>query len=99
MERFTIALVGAGMFGSDVHLRAYAGLQRSGLSPYLGRLGLDAHARALSGVEFQLVAIATRSPESAERSAATFREWTGQKPATYCGNEPWKQLLHDFAGV
>ena len=34
-----IALVGAGMFGGDVHLRAYADVQRSGLAPYVGRLG------------------------------------------------------------
>ena len=49
-----IALVGAGMFGGDVHLRAFADLQRSGLAPFLGRLGLDEQSsplvdRSLSG--------------------------------------------------
>ena len=42
-----IALVGAGMFGGDVHLRAYADVQRSGLAPYLGRIGLDEYARRI----------------------------------------------------
>ena len=46
-----IALVGAGMFGGDVHLRAYADLQRSGLAPYLGRLGLEAFAHLHQSVE------------------------------------------------
>jgi hypothetical protein len=35
-----IALVGAGMFGGDVHARTYADLQRSGIAPHLGRIGL-----------------------------------------------------------
>ncbi len=64
-QRITIALVGAGMFGGDVHLRAYADLQRAGLSPNLGRCGLDKWTRDLAGVEFDLVAVATRSEASA----------------------------------
>ena len=36
-----IALVGAGMFGGDVHLRAYADLQRFGIAGQLARVGLD----------------------------------------------------------
>lgn len=31
VKTITIALVGAGMFGGDVHLRAYADLQRAAL--------------------------------------------------------------------
>jgi len=47
-SKIKIALVGAGMFGGDVHLRAYADLQRSGISPCLGRVGLDDWARDLA---------------------------------------------------
>ena len=46
MERtIKIALVGAGMFGGDVHLRAYADLQRFGIAGQLARVGLDSHSR------------------------------------------------------
>src|ERR1022692_1819057 len=40
-----IALVGTGMFGGDVHARAYAALQRAGISPHLARRGMDEWAR------------------------------------------------------
>ena len=43
-----LRLVGAGMFGGDVHARAYADLQRAGISPQLGRVGLDHWARDLA---------------------------------------------------
>jgi len=46
-RQLKIALVGAGMFGGDVHLRAYADLQRMGIGPQLGRVGLDVGDRAL----------------------------------------------------
>src|SRR5437660_1876448 len=90
-----IALVGAGMFGGDVHLRAFADLQRSGLAPYLGRLGLEEFARPLADVSFELVAVATRTEASAQRSAAEFQRRTGTKPATYHGDTPWKDVLRD----
>ena len=89
-----IALVGAGMFGGDVHLRAFADLQRSGLAPYLGRLGLDEFARPLADVRFDLVAIATRSEASAERAAAEYHRRTSARPQIYHGAEPWVELLH-----
>ena len=42
MERtIKIALVGAGMFGGDVHLRAYADLQRFGIAGQLGDLTIS----------------------------------------------------------
>ncbi|MEI2724550.1 MAG: Gfo/Idh/MocA family oxidoreductase [Verrucomicrobiota bacterium] len=91
-----IALVGAGMFGGDVHLRAYADLQRFGIAGQLARLGLDEHARDFAPVNFELVAIATRSPASAQRTAAAFKEWTGSLPKPYSGETPWLDLLHDF---
>ena len=67
-----IALVGAGMFGGDVHARAYADLQRAGISPQLGRVGLDAWARELADIKFELVAVATRSEKSARRAQKNY---------------------------
>lgn len=91
-----IALVGAGMFGGDVHLRAYADLQRFGIAGQLARVGLDKHARDLAPVKFDLVAVATRSEKSAQKSAAAFKEWTGHEPKAYFGDAPWDDILRDF---
>ncbi|GAA5149847.1 hypothetical protein GCM10023213_48060 [Prosthecobacter algae] len=91
-----IALVGAGMFGGDVHLRAYADLQRFGIAGQLARVGLDKHARDLAPVKFDLVAVATRSEKSALKSAAAFNEWTGHEPKAYFGDAPWDDILRDF---
>src|SRR4030095_15603485 len=91
-----IGLVGAGMFGGDVHLRAYADLQRFGIAGQLARVGLDKFSRDLAPVKFELVAVATRSQKSAEKSAAAFREWTGHSPKTCFGETPWLDILRDF---
>ncbi len=94
MERtLKIALVGAGMFGGDVHLRAYADLQSAGISPQLGRIGLDRWARDMGPIRFELVAVATRTPKSARRAAKHFRSLTGQTPKAYFGNSPWQDIL------
>src|ERR1700704_1377007 len=99
MERtIRIALVGAGMFGGDVHARAYADLQKAGISPQLGRVGLDCWARELAGIRFDLVAVATLSEKSAQRAQKNYRRWTGRKPRIYFGNRPWAQILRDFPG-
>src|SRR5437870_9739894 len=90
-----IALVGAGMFGGDVHLRAFADLQRSGLAPYLGRLGLDEFSRPLADVKFELVAVATRTEASAKRAADEYRQRTGADVRRYHGETPWEELLRD----
>src|SRR5436189_6487216 len=90
-----LALVGAGMFGGDVHLRAFADLQRSGLAPYLGRLGLDEFSRPLADVKFELVAVATRSEASAKRAAAEYRQRIGADVRQYHGEKPWDELLRD----
>lgn len=99
MERtIKIGLVGAGMFGGDVHLRAYADLQRSGLAGFLGRLGFDDFARPLADVRFQLVAVATRSEGSARRAADAYARWLaddGARPRTYHGEAPWTDVLRD----
>ncbi len=100
MERtIKIALVGAGMFGGDVHLRAYADLQRFGIAGQLARLGFDKFARELAPVKFDLVAVATRSDKSAKRSATAFKQWTGHSPKKYSGATPWVQILRDIADL
>lgn len=84
------------MFGGDVHLRAYADLQRFGIAGQLARLGLDDRSRDLAPVEFNLVAVATRSENSAQKSAAHFKSMTGHEPKCYHGDTPWNEILQDF---
>lgn len=91
-----IALVGAGMFGGDVHARAYADFQRHGLAAHLGRVGLDRWARDLADLRLELVAVATRSEASAQRVRANFEAWTGHSPKPYFGEAPWEAVLRDF---
>jgi predicted dehydrogenase len=91
-----IALIGAGMFGGDVHARAYADLQRAGISPQLGRIGLDDWAREFAPIQFQLEAIATRTEASARRACAHYRQWTGVEPRPYWGEKPWNEVLRDL---
>jgi predicted dehydrogenase len=91
-----IALVGAGMFGGDVHLRAYADLQRFGIAGQLARVGLDCWARDLALAKYELVAVATRSEASAMRAKCSFKTWTGHAPETYFGAAPWNAVLRDF---
>jgi len=91
-----IALVGAGMFGGDVHLRAYADLQRFGIAGQLARVGLDKWTRDFAGIQFELVAVATRSAASACRAQSHFKEWTGHEPRAYHGDAPWNDILRDF---
>lgn len=91
-----IALVGAGMFGGDVHLRAYADWQRYGFAGQLTRIGLDAWTRELAPVRVELAAIGTRSEASARRAADRFQEITGSRPRTYFGERPWEDILRDF---
>jgi predicted dehydrogenase len=88
-----IALIGAGVFGGDVHLRAYADLQRAGIGPQLGRIGLNDWGRDLAPVRFELAAIAARSETSARRAAGQFKAWTGHAPDIYWGEQPWNELL------
>ncbi len=91
-----IALAGAGMFGGDVHARAYADLQRFGIAGQLARVGLDKYSRDLAGVKFDLVAVATRSEASAKKAAANFKMLTGHEPKPYWGEAPWQDILRDF---
>jgi predicted dehydrogenase len=91
-----IALVGTGMFGGDVHARAYADLQRVGISPQLGRVGLDKWGRDFAPVKFQLVAVAARTPKSARRAREAFNGWTGDAPKAFAGAKPWRDILRKF---
>ncbi len=91
-----IALIGTGLFGGDVHARAYADLQRAGLSPHLARVGLDAWARDLAPLQFQLVAVAARTAKSARRTRDQFKARTGHAPRAYSGERPWLAVLRDF---
>jgi predicted dehydrogenase len=95
-RRIKIALVGAGMFGGDVHARAYADLQRFGIAGQLARVGLDEHSRELAPVKFDLVAVATRSEKSALKAAAAFKELTGHEPRAFHGDEPWADILREI---
>src|SRR3954471_8736681 len=90
-----IALVGAGMFGGDVHARAYADLQRAGISPQLGRVGLDAWAREFAPIKFELAAVATRTEKSATQAQANFLKWTGHAPKPYWGEKPWREVVRE----
>lgn len=91
-----IALVGTGMFGGDVHARAYADLQRAGLSPQLGRVGLDGWARDLAPIRFELAAVAARTETSARRARRNFQRWTGHAPRAFAGPKPWREILRAF---
>jgi len=93
--KIKLALIGAGMFGGDVHLRAYADLQRSGIAPQLGRLGLDHWARDFAPLSFELTAVAARSAASAKCACDAFHQWTGHRPRAYSGEEPWMDVLRD----
>ena len=75
-----IALVGTGMFGGDVHARAYADMQRAGISPQLGRVGLDAWARDLGPIKFQLAAVAARTEKSAAAPGRTSSGGRAMRP-------------------
>ncbi len=98
-DTLKIALLGAGMFGGDVHLRAYADLQRFGIAGQLARTGLDKHARDFAAVKFDLVAVGTRSEKSVKRSAAVFKKWTRHSPKIYFGKTPWLDILRDFSDL
>ena len=87
-----IGLVGAGMFGGDLHLRTYCQLEQHGLLPWLGRLGLDNMARRLGDVQVQFVALATNTAASAARKREEYGAH-GMRFATYHGETPWEDLL------
>jgi predicted dehydrogenase len=89
-----VALVGGGMFGGDVVLRSIRDLECCGLPPYLGRVGLDHLARDYYRVRFRLVAVGTRTRETATRLCEAYRaEVPGAKPEPYWGEAPWETIF------
>jgi len=89
-----LALVGGGMFGRGVVLRALADVQRCGIAPYLGTAGLDHRAAELSDVRFEVVAVGTRTGASAESLAREYRRWVpGAQLRSYHGERPWEPIL------
>ncbi|HIB86799.1 TPA: Gfo/Idh/MocA family oxidoreductase [Candidatus Poribacteria bacterium] len=95
-RRIKIGLVGAGMFGGDVHLRTYADLQRSGISPWLGRIGYDDFASEFADVAFELVGLGTRTKISAERARATYADLTSTQVGAFYGETPWVDMIEQF---
>lgn len=96
MERqIKIGLVGAGMFGGDVHLRTYCQLEKYGLAPWLGRLGLDNMARKLGDIDVQFVGLATRTEKTAKAKRDEYGK-LGMNFATYHGETPWLDLLDAY---
>ena len=94
MERkIKIGLVGVGMFGGDVHLRTYADLQRAGISPWLGRIGFDDFAPQFADVDFELVALGTRTEASALGAKSSYRELTGGEIQHFYGQTPWVEMI------
>src|SRR5438067_1121119 len=97
-----IALVGAGMFGGDVHARAYADLQRAGISPQLGRVGLDTWAREMSSIRFDIknrigqpLYGTAYLEEPLQVSTSTFK-WVEQSdPFSYVGPH-WVDLIYHY---
>lgn len=87
-----LGLVGAGMFGGDVHLRTFQQLEANGLTPWLGRLGLDNMARALGDIQVEFAALATRTEASGQVHRERYGA-LGMDFATYHGETPWEPLL------
>ncbi len=89
-----IALVGGGMFGGDVVLRTIEDLERCGLAPYLGRVGLDHLARDYEGVRFRLVGIGTRTEATATALCERYRDRVpGSTPRVFYGERPWEAIF------
>ncbi|MBI4600324.1 MAG: Gfo/Idh/MocA family oxidoreductase [Planctomycetes bacterium] len=89
-----MALLGGGMFGGDVVLRTLEDLERCGIAPYLGRVGLDHRARDVARVAFRLEAVGTRTQGTAERVARQYRDRVpGSAPAPYWGERPWEDIF------
>ncbi|MEM7234842.1 MAG: Gfo/Idh/MocA family oxidoreductase [Planctomycetota bacterium] len=89
-----VALLGGGMFGGDVVLRSLEDLERCGLAPYLGRVGLDTRARAVAHVEFRLVAVGTRTEASGQRICEMYRQRVPDaRPEAFHGERPWVEMF------
>lgn len=98
MKRVHLALLGGGMFGGDVVLRSIEDLERCGLTPYLGRIGLDHRAREMASLEFKLVAVGTRTAATAERLCQEYTARVpGAEPHAYHGDTPWVDMFNEHS--
>lgn len=86
------ALVGYGMFGSDVVVGSLWDLVRNGIAPYLDRVGLDDWSGAYHGARLELAAVGTRSEASARRAERETREACGAAPRVFWGERPWEEI-------
>jgi len=91
-KTLNIGLVGAGMFGAEVHLPAYLQMHKFGITPYLGRVGLDTLAPHFNDLEIRLVGVATRSEATARARKEQYAP-LGMDFAVYHGETPWADLL------
>ncbi len=86
------------MFGGDVVLRSIEDLERCGIAPYLGRVGLDHRARHVGQVKLELNAIGTRTEATAQRLVRDYRaKLPGSAPSPYWGEKPWDEILAKHA--
>jgi len=92
IRHLKIGLVGAGMFGAEVHLPTYLQMQQHGLLPWLGRVGLDSLARTLGDIDVRLVGLATRSEATARARLQHFAP-LGMDFTIHHGETPWIDLL------
>lgn len=97
-RRIRIGLVGAGMFGGDLHLPVYAQLQQYGLAPWLGRIGHDALARELADVEIEFAGLATRTESSGKKRQQEMAQ-EGIHFPVFHGSTPWEPLLAQEGGI
>jgi len=91
-----VAQIGYGMFGSDVVAGTMCDLQRNGIAPYLGRLGLDDWAADYANIRIEMLAIGTHTESSAQRAVAENEAHTGTSPLPYFGEAPWEAMLDDL---
>ena len=92
-----VALIGGGMFGGDVVLRSIEDFERCGIAPYLGRIGLDERARELAEVSLELVAIGTRTAQTAEALCAAYSERVPKAaPVPFHGETPWVDIFEKY---
>ena len=96
-KNLKVALIGGGMFGGDVVLRSIEDFERCGIAPYLGRIGLDERARELAEVSLELVAIGTRTAQTAETLCAAYSERVPEAvPAPFHGETPWVDIFEKY---
>jgi len=91
-----VAQIGYGMFGSDVVAGMMWDVQRNGIAPYLGRLGLDDWATEYANIRIEVLATGTHTESSAQRAVAENEARTGTSPLPYFGEAPWEAMLDDL---